>query len=112
MEIVSQKQLAPIHQITFDDQSKVKPQNFPHSGLFIVTVDKEDMPIAKDLCWVNKSQKIQFFISPELLFSSEIADQLVTQTELLSEIKQEPQSNSMMSENNFILEFSKILLKK
>lgn len=107
-----QKQLIPIHQINFDDHAKVKAQNFPHSGLFFVTVDKEDLPTTKDLCWVNKSQKTHQFISPELMFNSEIADQIVTQTESLLELKSEPESSGLMSDNNFILEFSKILLKK
>lgn len=109
MEITSKKRLAPIHEITFKDmKSAHETKNYPSNGLYLVSIEDAN----SDFRFVDKSIPSTNCIAPTSVFLGVMVDELQTQTELISELKSEPESSGFMSDNNFILEFSKILLAK
>lgn len=81
--------------------------NYPHSGLFIATVENEIEVIRSDLIFVDKNLPHAQYIVPEDIFNK-----IVNQMEIPEEeIKIEPQQKlEGFTSNDFIIEFTKTLL--
>lgn len=101
-----------VKEIEFDDFEKAsKNKNYPESGFYLRTVKANDVEQC-DLVFVDKSVSNNFSICPKSIF-----DGLQT---LAVRIPEEPKvltTNSIYPEpgfasETFILEFTKILLKK
>lgn len=104
-----------INYLEFDDHKQASEnKNYPHSGLFIARVNDD----TSDLRFVDKSVQKNVCIVPESVFNSiahesEVAELEYTATIDTSQIKGEPEALQFgKTDNNFILEFSKILLSK
>lgn len=109
MKVQSKKRLIPLREISFKTMDlSMKSQNYPSSGLYLVVVEDTNN---SDIRFIDKSTPSCIFIAPTSPFLGAMIDEIETQTEFVSEELPPANSNSM-SNNDFILEFSKILLTK
>lgn len=96
--------------IEFTDPKEAnQTKNYPHSGFFIVRVNGENTH-QSDLRTIDKSVPTTQMIMPETFFNGLVTSIEVRNEEILpvAELK----SVAGSSDNDFILEFSKILLSK
>jgi hypothetical protein len=91
-----------------DPKEACQTKNYPHSGFFIVRVNGEVNQ--SDLRTIDKSIPTTQMVMPETLFNGLVMSNEIKFEENLpvTELK----SMSGTSDNDFILEFSKILLSK
>ena len=102
------RKLVPINEISFKDHKSAGANiNYPESGFYLVAVEDA----GTDLRFVDKSVPSNMCIAPKSVFLGTMGDQITTETELHFESQEVPAFVGH-SENNFVLDFAKILLKK
>lgn len=89
-----------------DAKESNNTKNYPHSGLFVVSINGDTQ--FSDLRMVDKSLPTTQMVVPECVFNNMVHE--IEANEVLPVIEQKTESG--MSDNDFILEFSKILLSK
>lgn len=97
-----------IHEITFESSKKsFESKNYPNEGLFIV----EDLEInLTDIRFVNKETNFVLGIAPDDLFF-----RLCKPTTIINKQNPDPELKSVFNseiDQNFILEFTKLLLNR
>ena len=101
------KKFIPIHEIEFENHAEsMKNKSYPNSGLFLVKITDG----IEDLRFVDKSMPTNLCICPKSVFFGEVSDQITTIEELPTIEQVKPVSG--FSENDFILDFTKILLNR
>lgn len=96
--------------IEFKDLNEaLETKKYPHSGLFIVTIKIDDEIMQSDLRVVNKLVQKTHLIVPEKIFNSILPEMEIPEPKGLEVIQMEGEVQGMTA-NDFILNFSKILL--
>lgn len=91
-----------------DLKEAMENKNYPESGFYVVKISEDN----SDLRFIDKSSKLNFCICPESVFNGVEKYAVIPpqQLEVIPEYEVLPSQS--MSDNSFILEFSKILLNK
>ena len=101
-----------VKKIEFDDGIKANENaNYPDSGFFLTTVKKEKVT-QSDLRFVDKSLPHNICIAPASAFYGVLFQmkEEPTETEIVATIEEKRYQGQ--SDNDFILQFSQILLNK
>ena len=90
----------------------MKTKNYPDNGLYVVTIKNKDSEIVQsDLRFIEKSSPTTLFIAPEVIFNGVLRDIEVPEPKGLELVQMQGEVQGMTA-NDFILNFSKILLNR